>query len=255
MSSSLEVKMATKKEEIVEALRLRYKVFIEETNNIQCFNNLKMETDLYDAYCDHLIVTNSESGKVVGTYRLLPGDRVKNHIGFYSETEFDLSQFPVDKGQILELGRSCIAAEYRNGKVIHMLWDGIASYIAKHGYHFLIGCASLTVQNQAELNEIYSLLKHYNIITDRFGVQPLQSHQINGLKEIEVCATEKEMYRRLPPLMKGYCLLGAEFGGEPVYDPIFNTTDFLIVLETSKIERRYRRHFIDRNGGKNHCTN
>jgi L-ornithine Nalpha-acyltransferase len=83
--TQLQLKLATKKEEIEQALRLRYQVFIEEAGNTKYFNEYKMETDIFDPYCDHLIVTNLASDEVVGTYRLLPGQRVKDHINFYSE--------------------------------------------------------------------------------------------------------------------------------------------------------------------------
>jgi putative hemolysin len=240
----LETKLATSSEEVEQALRLRYEVFVNEEKNMKMRTDTGLEQDEYDAYCDHLIVKEAETGRVVGTYRLLPGDRALRHIGFYSETEFDLSRFAPFKARTLELGRSCVARQYRGGKAIQLLWEGIAAYIAERGYDYMIGCASVRMSSLEELNRIYSLLRNQAVITDRFGIAPLPACRIPGLKRLEQEFDEKETFRMLPPLMKGYQWLGAEIGGEPAYDDVFQTVDFLIILQKDRVTRRYRKHFL-----------
>jgi putative hemolysin len=243
--SNLFVMLATHSDDIEQAMRLRYKVFVEEEKNMQMLNESGLEQDMYDDFCDHLIVKDLDTGSIVGTYRLLPGDRAIRNIGFYSETEFDLTLFNEYKYQALELGRSCIAKEYRGGKTIQMLWEGISSYIMEHGYRYLIGCASVHFQSLEELNLIYSMLLNKQVITNRFGIQPLETHRIQGLKRLESELNEKDIFRKLPPLMKGYQWLGAEIGGDPAYDQIFDTVDFFIILEKDRVTRRYKRHFLN----------
>lgn len=232
-------------EEVEQALRLRYEVFVEEEKNMKLRTETGLERDDYDAYCDHLIVKDLDTDRVVGTYRLLPGDRALRHIGFYSETEFDLSEFAPFKAKTLELGRSCVAPEYRGGKAIQMLWEGIASYITERGYDYLIGCASMHMSSLEDLNLIYTMLRRKEVITDRFGIEPLPTHRIAGLAPIDGELDEKEVFRKLPPLMKGYQWLGAEIGGDPAYDDVFRTIDFFIILQKERVTRRYRKHFLN----------
>ncbi|QGQ99988.1 GNAT family N-acetyltransferase [Paenibacillus psychroresistens] len=246
VNSNLSVKLAETITELEQAYQLRYRVFVEEEKNLRLINSTGLETDSYDAFCDHLIVVDEDNGVVVGTYRLLPGERVSKHIGFYSQTEFDLTTFSEHTHKTLELGRSCIAEPYRGGRAIQLLWEGIAIYIAERGYEYLIGCASVHIKNETELNEIYSLLKYKHVITERYGIQPLPSHRISSLCYIDVSEREKEIFRKLPPLMKGYQWLGAQIGGDPAYDAVFETVDFFIVLHKDQITRRYRKHFIDK---------
>ncbi len=243
--SNLSVKVATRSWEIEQAMRLRYQVFVEEEKNMQMLNESGLEQDRYDMYCDHLIVTDLEQQQIVGTYRLLPGLRALAGIGFYSETEFDLRSFQEHKPHTLELGRSCIAPAYRSGKAIHLLWEGIAKYIAEHHYSYLIGCASVHVSSLEDLNAIYSMLRFKQVITDRYGIQPLESHRISGLQQIPSELNEKEIFRKLPPLMKGYQYLGAQIGGDPAYDNCFETVDFFIVLEKDRLARKYKKHFLN----------
>ncbi|SDN83117.1 Putative hemolysin [Paenibacillus sp. yr247] len=242
--AKLSVMLASSAHEIEQAMRLRYQVFVEEEKNMRMLNEEGLEKDAYDAYCDHLIVKDIETDQVIGTYRLLPGDRALNGIGFYSETEFNLTTYADLKNQTLELGRSCIAAEYRGGKAIQLLWEGIAGYISERNYTHLIGCASIHMDNLEELNLIYTMLRQKQVLTDRFGIEPLLTHRIPGLAQLDIDCNDKNLFRKLPPLMKGYQWLGAEIGGDPAYDELFGTVDFFIILQKDRVTRRYKRHFL-----------
>ncbi|MBA3470456.1 MAG: GNAT family N-acetyltransferase [Herpetosiphonaceae bacterium] len=239
----LKLKLAQSCGEIEEALRLRYRVFVEEAHNQALAHPSGLEQDEYDAVCDHLIVRDQNTAEVVGTYRLLPGERALRYRGFYSETEFDLSAFQRYRPTALELGRSCVAAAYRGTRAIQMLWGGIADYLSDNPHTHLIGCASLHLAERSELSELYSMLKQHDMITERFGVAPRPTHRIQDLASTPSTCSEKELLRRLPPLLKGYHWMGAEIAGEPAYDPIFNTTDFFVVFDTTQMTKRYQRHF------------
>jgi putative hemolysin len=241
----LTVKLAENEEERQQVFRLRYRVFVEEKNNHLLANPQKEECDSYDPYCDHLVVVNHAAGEVIGTYRLLPGDRVRHHCGFYSETLFDLSDFRALSSMTLELGRSCVAPEYRDGKTIQYLWAGIADYLQQHRYRYLIGCASLPHLGLEELNRIYSLMHRNGMLTNQFGIRPIPSRKVEGLRLVNIEGQEKDIQRKLPPLLKGYCRLGAKLAVEPAYDPVFSNYVWLVVLETSQVIRRYRRRFLE----------
>src|SRR5262249_60892861 len=103
------------------------------------------DTDAYDAYCDHLIVKDLTSDEVVGTYRLLRGSQAERHIGFYSENEFDLGNLKRLRGELLELGRSCIATTHRSFATLNLLWGAITKYANDRDLGYLFGCASLRV--------------------------------------------------------------------------------------------------------------
>src|SRR5215468_8016950 len=110
-AGNLEVKLATNLTELDAAMRLRFEVFnLELQEGLVSSYDRGYDTDAYDAYCDHLIVKDLAGGKVVGTYRLLRGAQARRHIGFYSENEFDLGNLKRMPGELLELGRSCIAS-------------------------------------------------------------------------------------------------------------------------------------------------
>jgi putative hemolysin len=138
----LRVALAQSDADVVEAQRLRHKVFGEELGaRLQGASGI--DSDFFDPFCDHLLVRDGETNAVVGTYRILPALQAEKVGGFYAETEFDLSGlFPLSP-RLVEVGRACVHADYRHGSVIALLWAGIAEYMQSRGHEYLIGCASV----------------------------------------------------------------------------------------------------------------
>ena len=236
------VKLAVGKQEIEAALRLRFEVFnLELGKGLPESYLTGMDMDGYDDYCDHLIVIDTETDNIVGTYRMMPGIVAENSVGYYSETEFDLTALRNLPGSKLELGRSCVHRNFRSASVIGLLWRGIASYVAKYDIRHLFGCGSMHSSNPAEISVVYSYLNRFHRADERYRVKPLR--RLREVRMLPFCDRDQAFYA-MPPLMKGYLRLGAQICGEPAYDHIFGTTDFLILLDTEKLLDRYQRRFF-----------
>src|SRR5881397_1349610 len=156
--ADFEVKIATEQREIEQAQRLRFQVFNLELNKgLRTSYAHGLDIDEFDPFCDHLLVRDLKSGDVVGTYRLMRGSQARQHIGFYSEKEFDLSQIKLLDGELMELGRSCARKDFRDRALIPLMWEAIAHYVKKHRIKFLFGCGSLYTTNPEEVSECFSL--------------------------------------------------------------------------------------------------
>ncbi len=70
-TEEMEVEVATSTEQILEAQRLRYKVYCEERGFEPGANGL--EQDLYDAVSRHVLVRARRTGEVLGTVRIVIG--------------------------------------------------------------------------------------------------------------------------------------------------------------------------------------
>src|SRR3990167_7921299 len=134
--SKLTLSLATTPEEVREVQRLRYKVFIDAMGLSALANAEGLDQDEFYAHCDHLIVRDSKSLKVVGTYRMLSPHAARKIGKFYSEQEFDLSRLDNLRGSIAEAGRACIHPDYRSGSVIMLLWAGLAAYMKKENCEY-----------------------------------------------------------------------------------------------------------------------
>lgn len=221
--------------EVLEAQRLRYKVFAEEMG--ATIPGDEFDQDRYDAFCDHLIVRESEANRVIGTYRILPPDRAEQCGGYYSQSEFDLTRLLHLSDRMVEVGRSCVHRDFRDGATITQLWGGLAQYMQQHRHEYLIGCASITMADGGhiaaslyhKLHRIHGAPAEYHV----FPHCPLPLHALNQTLNVQP-----------PPLLKGYLRLGAYICGEPAWDPEFNTADLLILLPIARMNERYARHFL-----------
>ena len=139
--TGLKLLFARNLEEVREAQRLRFRIFNQEYGAHIGNPATGLDTDRFDLYCEHLLVFDEERDEVVGTYRMLMPEGAKRLGGYYSEQEFDLSGPMSAGGRVMELGRSCVHPDYRNGGTISLLWHGIAAAMERHNIDFLMGCA------------------------------------------------------------------------------------------------------------------
>ncbi|MCP5080074.1 MAG: GNAT family N-acetyltransferase [Alphaproteobacteria bacterium] len=224
---------------------LRYKVFYEDggaSANAQALAN-KLDADGYDDICDHLLVTDGEHA--VGTYRLLRQDRLGPGQDFYSQGEFDLAPLLAAKPDLrfLELGRSCVLAEYRTKRIIELLWQGIWDYVRAHQLDVMIGCASLGGTDTSQLSHQLSYLHHHHLAPEDWRVVAHPEHCASMDKVAAGELDAKRALKAIPPLVKGYLRLGGYVGEGAVIDYQFNTTDVLIILPVSAINPRYFARF------------
>ncbi len=234
--AKLSLSLATTPEEVREVQRLRYKVFVEAMGIDTLRNGEGLERDEFDEVCEHLIVRDTRTLQVVGTYRVLGARGVARTGRFYSENEFDLSRLQHLRPRILEAGRACIHPDYRSGGVIMMLWAGLAACMRKENAEYLIGCASVSLADGGStINSIYRKLAAEHMAPPEYRVAPRLPFPL---------ADEAPADCALPPLIKGYLRSGAWIGGEPAWDPDFHSADLFMMLPLSRLEGRYARHYL-----------
>lgn len=242
-AARLTVRLARDGRDLEAAQRLRFEVFNTELRlGLPVSAAIGRDTDIYDGYCDHLLVIDSETDRVVGTYRLMPTCR-RPSFGFYSESEFDLDNVKRSGLNLLELGRSCVAPAYRTGRVIGLLFEAIGEYADAHGAEALVGCASIHGNDAPFIRKVDAYLGSSHYAGLCYHAMPRRGYDIPGL----VPGSERPdpgVFEKLPPLFKAYLRLGAKVCGPPVYDRQFGTTDFLILAIVDEIAPRYRRRFF-----------
>lgn len=242
--NTITVRLAQTLEEIEEAQRLRYKVFYKEQGAKPCLEvkNQEKDFDSFDGHTDHLVVLN-EDKVIVGTYRLLRQKTAEKIGRFYSDDEYNLTNLIKSGQSLLELGRSCVLAEYRTQPVLNTLWQGIADYITDHKIDILFGCASFQGTDVKAIAKQLSYLHHFHATDKSISPVAIESRYVNMNIVEKSTIDERRTFVSLPPLIKGYLRLGATIGEGAVIDEQFNTIDVCIVVQTSLMTERYRRHY------------
>jgi putative hemolysin len=238
--AQFEIKITTDAAEIEAAQRLRFQVFnLEMKKGLQTSYERGLDVDAFDAYCEHLIVRDSASKEVVGTYRLMLGSQARNNIGFYSEHEFDLARIKALDGELLELGRTCARRDSRDRALIPLMWDTIVDYARERGVRYIFGCGSLYTTDAAEVSRYFALLRKKYYAPEAFRVNPAPAMAFAGVDAAPDWNDEAALFQRLPSLIKGYLRVGAWICGPPALDREFGTTDFFILLDFSKLGGDY----------------
>jgi hypothetical protein len=235
------VGLASSASDLRAAQALRFQVFnLELDEGLVHSYDTGLDADAHDAVCDHLIVTDVQSGQVVGTYRMQTGRRAAEGLGYYGEREFDFRPFEAMRGEILELGRACIHSHHRNFAVLNLLWTGIAQYAKAHNARYLLGCSSLTSQQSSVGIAAYGHLRQRHLAPAPWQTVPHPAF---------VCAADESAVPTpaIPRLLSAYLKLGACICGTPAIDREFQTIDFLtwLDIEASSVQAlRARGRFL-----------
>lgn len=249
-----EVRLAENDAEIRAAQHLRYRVFVEEMGaDVSPEDHAnKIEQDRFDPYFDHLLLIDKsvEAGdfgeNIVGVYRLMQGEAARAGVGFYCSSEYDLGKLANTDRKTVELGRSCIAKEHRGGVGMHLLWDGLGTYVTSNDIEVLFGVASFHGADIAPLRHALSYLHHQYLAPEDLRVRALTEHYVSLNQMPSEMIDRKAALKSIPPLIKGYLRLGGCVGDGAFVDYEFNTVDVCLLMDTKRMVSKYR-EFYSRN--------
>lgn len=237
------IAMAETPEDLRAAQALRYDVFVSELGGGGELVNhaARLECDHFDPFYDHMLLFDDAVGAVIGVYRLMRCDQSTAAGQFYSEDEYDLSALLGSGRNLLELGRSCVHADYRNGVAMYHLWNGLADYIAAHNIEILFGVASFHGTDASKFAGPLSLLHHRHLAPKPMRVQA----RAEAFQRMDLIP-ESKLDRRaalldMPALIKAYLRLGGVVGEGAYIDQSFNTTDVFLMMDTSKMNEKQAR--------------
>ena len=251
------LRLAQTREDCEAACRLRFRVFnVELGEGLESSYETGLDTDRFDEVCDHLVVEDKASRRVVGTYRMQSGETAAKHMGYYSEQEFNLAPYEPLRAGILELGRAAIDREHRTPEVLTLLWRGIAQYAHDMGLRYLLGCSSLNSCDPAEGWQMYRQLTNYRVSpefetvpTEAYACpvepdsnpQDVSAQPLTGEQNRE--SSEREPVK-VPKLLKTYLAIGARIAAPPAWDREFRTIDFLTLLDLRLLSASARNRFL-----------
>ena len=227
--------------ELREAQRLRFDVFGREMGAQLKTPIAGHDIDLFDDFCEHLLVRDERTQRVVGTYRLLTPVQAKRVGSYYSDMEFDLTRLRFLREHMVELGRSCVHADYRHGGVIMMLWSALAQFMQSNQLRWMMGCATVPMKSTGAAygHEAASIWRQ---AFNRHAA-PIE-HQVRPRLALPIEHLDQTLAVEPPALIKGYLRLGAKVLGEPAWDPDFDAADLPMLMCLDHLPTRYRKHLL-----------
>ncbi|MEZ5701872.1 MAG: GNAT family N-acyltransferase [Burkholderiaceae bacterium] len=244
-AAGIEVSWARHLDEVREAQRLRYAVFAGEMGAVLSKEIPGHDVDLFDDFCEHLLVRDADSREVIGTYRVLTPAQARRVGSTYSDTEFDLTRLRAIRERMVELGRSCVHPEHRHGGVIMALWGALGAFMVRNKLDTMLGCASIPMMMDGPHGRvggghvaasIWRQVKVKHLAPIEFHVRPrmpLPVERLDDTLDVEP-----------PALIKGYLRLGSKVLGPPAWDPDFNAADLPLMMRLGDLPPRYHKHFL-----------
>jgi putative hemolysin len=182
----------------------------------------EQDKDQWDQDAWHIVAVHQDT--VVGYYRAIE----HSCMGFYTETEFDISGLNIAPSQILEIGRA--AADQRHPTAIFALWRAIIQLAQRHGKQWIMGSASIK-PDEFDVRQISAQWqKKYNYLENQHA-RPLNPYQESHCGHLV----------QPPKLIQVYEKLGARIVSDLSWDPTFRTADVVTMLDITCIDEKWRK--------------
>ncbi|MGK0289673.1 MAG: putative hemolysin [bacterium] len=235
------IRFAQTTKDLAQVQALRYEVFyIEEEKGL--FTESQKDQDTFDSQCHHLMLIEKEQNQIVGTYRVQSEEMAKQSHGFYSATEFDFKTVPSHiLKQSVEIGRACIKKQFRNSRALFYLWQGLAIYLSHYKKRYLMGCCSISSQDENLGWQIYSFLEKKEALHPKLSLQATKAFQY-PLRKTET--TSNHSLIKLPILFQLYLKYGAKICSVPALDKEFKTIDYLLLVDTQMLDKKTYQKFF-----------
>lgn len=195
-----------------------------------------LETDYFDARCDHVLVEEIASGDLVASYRLL--QLVGADIGqSYSAQFYNLDALHDFAGPMLELGRFCIHPAWSDPEILRVAWAFMTRIVDGQGVTMLFGCSSFTGCDPAPYEAAFSMLKTRHLAPEPW--QPVvRSPEVIPFADAPFTA---KVMRQIPSLLRTYLAMGGWVSDHAVVDRDMNTLHVFVGVEIALIPETRKR--------------
>lgn len=225
---------AASPEAVEAAQRLRYEVFnLELGEGLTTSAIHGVDRDAFDEQMTHLLVVERATGEIAGTYRLQTVEHALAHLGLYAAQEYALEPMLAYADCSAECGRACLAPTHRCMAALHLLWQGIATFMRLHRKRFLFGCCSLTTTEPMDGWRAMRTIRESGYLHPDLFVRAQAEYDCGPEPAPNSPAMRDPL--RLPKLFRTYMRLGSRVTSGPAIDRDFGTVDFLVMQDTHDI--------------------
>lgn len=235
----LYVSLATAPEEIEEACRLRAAMIGDESGAASECGVLR-GVDIFDRWCEHLVVRDRRADRLVAAARILTGDGAARLGAYRSETEFDLTRLQRIRPYLLEVDDLCLDPRYRSSGALEALWQAVASLMPERRCRYVIGCVTVGTADGGA----YAAALWRQLVATRFA--PIE-YRVFPRHPYEPDAPAADAFGARPVVpgpLESYLSMGAWIASEPAMASDANAVEFCLFLpqEQSAASSALRRY-------------
>ncbi|MBX2856099.1 MAG: GNAT family N-acetyltransferase [Rhodobacteraceae bacterium] len=234
------VRIAETEDDVRAAQKLRHEVFIASRGApVSEKTAAGIDSDDFDADCDHVLIEERRTGKLVCCFRLLPLKNGEEIGRSYSAQYYELSNLKTFPGPIVEMGRFCIHPDHRDSEVLRIAWGAMTRYVDTRGFELLCGCSSFEGNDAQAYADAFALLKDKHLAPTRWLPRPKAPNIFKFAKLLRFKRPDnRQAMRLMPPLLRGYLSLGGWVSDHAVIDRDLNTLHVFTGLEVKRVPLR-----------------
>ena len=235
---------ATTPSQVESCQRLRYRCFIQGTGAKPADDEL--DRDSFDQRYRHVLVRDTASGAVLGTFRFLLIGSASDQVGSYAAQFHDLSVLAQFGWPQLELGRFCVDPDIGPlaVDVLRVAWAALTQIVDQTGTTVLFGCSSFSGTDPAAYAAALSYLAE-NHLGPHGDAGPTQKTDLVFELPRHGGPDRRAALGQLPPLLRTYLQMGGWVGGHGVIDRDLNTFHLLTAVEIGRIPADRARRLRD----------
>ena len=229
-------RFASSQKDILAAQTLRY----------QCFNlsnKFELDIDDFDTVCQHVLIENLETEKLICCYRILKFDNGENISSSYSSKFYDLKALESYTEPMIEIGRFCIDSEVNDPSVVLTAWAALAQIVDQNQTELLFGCSSFEGIEKEKYLDSFALLRDRYMAPDHWRPKIKAAQVFYYSKDLIYKVDKKKALLNMPPLLKTYLSMGAWVSDHAVVDLNMKTLHLFTGMEISKIPKS-RKNFL-----------
>lgn len=225
-----EARLATDAADVIAAQRLRHLCFVANGGGVPRASGL--DSDRFDARCQHMLIEEVLTGELVGCFRLLPMECGLDIGRSYAGQYYDLSALLAFPDPMVEVGRFCIRPGLNDADVLRVAWGALTRFVDEHRIGMMFGCSSFRGTDAARYAPVFDLLAGENVAPQRWNPKVLAPEVVRFAARP---ADRKAAMALMPPLLRTYLAMGGWVSDHAVVDRDLNTLHVFTGVEIASI--------------------
>ncbi len=224
-----EARLAQNAGDVAAAQALRYRSFVAAHAEGR-------DADRFDECCDHVLIEETASGRLVCCYRVL---RLRDaaEIGqSYAAQFYDVSALTRYSGRMAEVGRFCIDTDFaQDPDILRVAWGALTHLVDETGIDLLFGCSSFQGTETESYLDAFAMLKERHLAPKRWLPKVKAPKVFRFANRLRRRPDLRAAMRTMPPLLRSYLMMGGWVSDHAVVDHDLNTLHVFTGLEIATV--------------------
>ena len=225
-------RLAETSADVAQAQALRHRSFLARRGIAGALGH---DVDAFDVLCQHVLVQERATGRLVCCYRLMLFPAGKSLATSYAAQVYGLNALDAFPGAKLELGRFCLDPDWHDPNILRLAWGAMAHFVDSAQVSLLFGCSSFEGADWQPHVMALALLRGH--------LAPPPWEPFENAAEIFRFASAlqdlpldlRDALQALPPLLRTYLALGGWVSNHAVIDRQLDTLHVFTAVEIAKL--------------------